>query len=748
MAMLSRFKLFLATLACLYLFDFPLVSCARFGSKATTLHFPSKTAEDKFRNSEHVLQYDGSGFPAGQQAKQVLREKRKAAGESTTVTPTPTTGHPPPDVTFVHMNDSHHQLIVLWAGQGSDVLVALARDIAQNNQSTSRVFISYDYGLTFEERIGPGKAVGAGMIINHFYNSPVVSSHYVFTDTVHNATLSTQDYGRSFKRHDCPFRPTQISMHSENSDFILGMDEKDPAKRLWISEDFGSTWSILQYRVKSYFWGVTPYDAADTIYVEREDPSGLSTVFRFEDYLTTDQMVVMKNVVDFEVRDKYMFATRKVNLLGARNETLQLWVSYDRGPFLRAIFPGNLRELDYYIPDASEDQVFVCVNHEGIRTHLYISNVQGTSFTLSMEDILYFNPEGAGKDTWVSLFLDETFADFHKVEGLRGVYIASQVKNGSFSMDNTITLITFDKGGLWDRLQPPRFDNHGNRIDCDMSKNCSLHLTQRFAQLSQTSQDMRILSKESAPGLILATGTIGTSLKRDSLVFVSTTGGVTWYQILDAHYFFTFADHGGVIVAARQFAKTNELKYSWNFGKTWETYLLGDEMHIYGILTEPGEKTTIFTLFGSKIDAHQWILVKIDMAPVLGRNCTDEDYKLWTASDDRTTDACLLGRRTTYQRRQTFARCYNGRDYDRPITSSNCSCTREDFECSVGYTENTYNECIANDYVAFDSGLGSCPEGLIVPHTRGYRRVPGDTCEGGQIDVYAPKMVPCEVKRM
>ena len=56
---------------------------------------------------------------------------------------------------------------------------------------------------------------------------------------------------------------------------------------------------------------------------------------------------------------------------------------------------------DFFIADASEDQVFVCVNHNSIKTNLYISEANGVEFSLSLENIVYYNPEGAGKDTWL-----------------------------------------------------------------------------------------------------------------------------------------------------------------------------------------------------------------------------------------------------------------------------------------------------------------------------------------------------------
>lgn len=56
---------------------------------------------------------------------------------------------------------------------------------------------------------------------------------------------------------------------------------------------------------------------------------------------------------------------------------------------------------DYYVADASEGQVMLCVVHNTSDTNLYISDVQGRRFSLSLERIVYFSPKGANKDTWL-----------------------------------------------------------------------------------------------------------------------------------------------------------------------------------------------------------------------------------------------------------------------------------------------------------------------------------------------------------
>lgn len=63
------------------------------------------------------------------------------------------------------------------------------------------------------------------------------------------------------------------------------------------------------------------------------------------------------------------------------------------------------------------------------------------------------------------------------------------------------------------------------------AEGCSLHLSQKFAQLYPLTRGVPILSSKSAPGIILATGSIGTSLKNKPGIFLSRDAGLTWKQV-------------------------------------------------------------------------------------------------------------------------------------------------------------------------------------------------------------------------
>ena len=74
-----------------------------------------------------------------------------------------------------HLNDSHNQAYVHWAGDHSDTIILLTRDQNPNAHSTSHVWISKDYNkLTVENRTADfNLSDGKAALINLFYASPV-----------------------------------------------------------------------------------------------------------------------------------------------------------------------------------------------------------------------------------------------------------------------------------------------------------------------------------------------------------------------------------------------------------------------------------------------------------------------------------------------------------------------------------------------------------------------------------------------
>lgn len=290
-----------------------------------------------------------------------------------------------------------------------------------------------------------------------------------------------------------------------------------------------------------------------------------------------------------------------------------------------------------------------------------------------------------------SVLAEEAFADVYKVEGIPGIYIASRVVSKPLGTNigphNLGSVITFDHGATWRLIEPPAFDADNQSTACRITSNCSLHLSQKFNQLYPDSRVVSILSSKSAPGTIIATGVLGKSLKGHYGVYVSRDAGVTWQQTLRDLYFFNMGDYGSIFTAVKYHKTRGETKYvlySIDEGETWnQTPFHNEEIRVYGLMTEPGENTTIFTMFGSLSAQHQWMIVKIDFWKMFKSYCTEKDYKMWSPSqsgDKRSYIPCILGQQTTYQKRLRDAACVNGMEYKQFVSSQPCDCDYLDFE--------------------------------------------------------------------
>ena len=119
------------------------------------------------------------------------------------------------------------------------------------------------------------------------------------------------------------------------------------------------------------------------------------------------------------------------------------------------------------------------------------------------------------------------------------------MKHHLYQFQNTMTITFFDVLYLF---QP----------------DCSLHLTQKVSQLYPGSRSIPILSKKSAPGIVVATGVVGDTLAKDEdlhfNMYLSASAGVTWYEVLEGNHFYALGDHGGLIAAVEQGGTTNKIK--------------------------------------------------------------------------------------------------------------------------------------------------------------------------------------------
>jgi len=136
--------------------------------------------------------------------------------------------------------------------------------------------------------------------------------------------------------------------------------------------------------------------------------------------------------------------------------------------------------------------------------------------------------------------------------------------------------------------------------------------------------------------------------------------------------------------------------------------------------------------------AEHGVIVHIDFADVHENDCVGpdlpdtpgSDYETWEPSDSRGS-SCLLGRRTKYVRRKREAKCDNPVDISSQVTIvKNCSCTEQNYQCDYCFTR-------LNDQCQFDMSFCGTYDPKQPPaickgtwfENKGYRRVPGDTCD-------------------
>uniref|UniRef100_H2Y6F7 Sortilin C-terminal domain-containing protein n=1 Tax=Ciona savignyi TaxID=51511 RepID=H2Y6F7_CIOSA len=202
-----------------------------------------------------------------------------------------------------------------------------------------------------------------------------------------------------------------------------------------------------------------------------------------------------------------------------------------------------------------------------------------------------------------------------------------------------------------------------------------------------------------------------------------------------------------MIVAAQMiFLKPVQvLSFSNDLGRTWKEYQFSNEaINIDGLLTEPGEYTHKFTLFGHRHYRDHWKLFALDFSPVVTRNCTypDDYVNVSFARHARSSDQCHLGMRQTFEQQRNVS-CLIGTEYKRIINTTYCQCTEIDYECGYGYVTTTTGACrkvvgdgspiddvgnIIDDSEDYKTTEIPCIAGQRVVHTK-YRRVPGDQCK-------------------
>ncbi|KAM9343701.1 sortilin 1b [Pholidichthys leucotaenia] len=617
-------------------------------------------------------------------------------------------------------NDLSGSVSLAWVGDGTGVILALTTfqvPFFMMIFGQSKLYRSENYGKSFHDV--------TDSINNTFIKSeygfaigPENSGKVILTADVsgHDAfrIFVSKDFGKSFIPQDIPFLPKmQIMYNPEDSNGLAVLSKPE---ELWVSEDFGSNWKKFQDRVCLMKWGnkntiffTAPSSLNGSCY------EGMLHLKRSADYGKTIKTIATK-VYSFALGGSFLFAS----VMSGKGNLRMIYVSKNQGDtWNKAQLPAVNHEQFYSILAANDEMVFMHVDEPGDTGFgtIYVSDDRGIVYSKSLERHLY-TPEGN--------------TDFTTVTSLRGVFITNVLAE-----DNSVqSVVSFDQGGEWIPLRKPASSQYG--ATAKDSKKYSLHIHASYS-ISKGKANILPLTEPNAVGLILAHGSVDAALSEEKPdVYISDDGGYTWIKALTGPHHYAILDSGGVLVAVENtYEPINKLKFSTDEGQCWSEYeFIKQPLYFTGLASEPGARSMNVSIWGYTDDYlnQNWVSVTIDFKELLTRDCDDSDYVEWLAHSNGISgsDGCLLGYKEKFLRLKKDAVCYNGRDFEVTKQPTPCPCTLDDFMCDFGYSrkENS-SECVEQpDLVGTE--LEFCVQGEEEKlETSGYRKIPGDKCEGG-----------------
>uniref|UniRef100_A0A7N5KGL1 Sortilin related VPS10 domain containing receptor 3 n=1 Tax=Ailuropoda melanoleuca TaxID=9646 RepID=A0A7N5KGL1_AILME len=549
-------------------------------------------------------------------------------------------------------------------------------DFNLGSVTESSLWRSTDYGTTYEKL---NDKVGLKTVLSYLYVNPTNKRKIMLLSDpeMESSILISSDEGATYQKYRLTFYIQSLLFHPKQEDWVLAysLDQK-----LYSSMDFGRRWQLMHERItpNRFYWSVAGLDKeADLVHMEVRTADGYAHYLtcRIQECAETTRSGPFARSIDISslvVQDEYIFI--QVTTGGRAS----YYVSYRREAFAQIKLPKYSLPKDMHIISTVENQVFAAVQewNQNDTYNLYISDTRGIYFTLAMENI----KSSRG-------LMGNIIIELYEVAGIKGIFLANKKVD-----DQVKTYITYNKGRDWRLLQAPDVDLRGSPVHC-LLPFCSLHLHLQISENPYSSG--RISSKETAPGLLVATGNIGPELSYTDIgVFISSDGGNTWRQIFDEEYNVWFLDWGGALVAMKHTPlPVRHLWVSFDEGHSWDKYgFTSVPLFVDGALVEAGVETQIMTVFGHFSLRSEWQLVKVDYKSIFSRRCTKEDYQTWHLLNQG--EPCVMGERKIFKKRKPGAQCALGRDSSGTVLSEPCVCADWDFECDYGYERHGESQCV------------------------------------------------------
>ncbi|RDW84651.1 hypothetical protein BP6252_02241 [Coleophoma cylindrospora] len=606
------------------------------------------------------------------------------------------------------------------------------------------IFLSHDHGKTWQEILKNEKIM---QILPHPYFNDVV---YFITSG--KTVFYSIDRGDNIRSFEAPYPPNDkrlpvMSFHQKNKDWIIWTGGRDceTADRCHavasLTRDRGDDWLTLQRYVGrcEFIKEAEQQERSENlIYCEvreretndlKDNPLQLVSSDKF---FADPPTVHFKNIIDFATMSEFIVVATK----DEEHQTLKVDASVDGATFANALFPHGFNvphQHAYTVLDSSTHSVFLHVtveNEQGFEYGSIIkSNSNGTSYVLSVNAV---NRDRQG------------YVDFEKMAGLEGVAMVNVAANFDTKKKSEgkklKTMITHNDGAEWDYLPPPAKDSDGKSYCSGSKDQCSLNIH----GYTERTDKSNTFSSASAIGLMLGVGNVGQYLTSygEADTFMTADGGITWKAVKKGTYMWEFGDQGSIIVIVKEKTETKVLYYSLDEGASWLEYQFSDtEVHVDDLTTVPSDNARNFLLWGHVND--KLVTINLDFTGLTDKQCKlDEkdveggDYFLWKPKHPKQDDDCLFGHISQYHRKKPASNCFNGRMIPHLHNiASNCSCTRQDFECDFNYERQIDGSCalVKGLQPSDHSAVCKTDENVFEYYDpTGYRRIPLTTCVGGR----------------